>query len=126
MPSVSVHDQTGAAVLFLCQFFLQQNTNLDSFNETRPLVIPAELAYWVDDPIHLPQLHAVHQAIELIEIHLYLLVIVWIAFVVAFIEHSQNRLPIPIIGWMCINIDFQFLKIWIHILQPSKTCGMLA
>ena len=61
MPAAPVDDQTDAAVLFLCQFCLQQEANLDSFNEAGPFMIPAELAHWIDDPIHLPQLHAIHQ-----------------------------------------------------------------
>ena len=61
MPAAPVRDQTGAAGLFLCQFCLQQNVDLDSLDKSRPLVIPAESAHWVDDLIHLPQLHAVHQ-----------------------------------------------------------------
>ena len=30
-------------------------------------MIPAQGTYWVDDPIHLPQFHAVHLPVQLIE-----------------------------------------------------------
>ena len=63
-------------------------------------MIPAEFAYRGDDPIHLPQFHAVHQAVKLVEVLLYLLIIVWIVFVVTFVEHGQHRLAIAIIGWI--------------------------
>ena len=66
MPAAPVRDQTGAAVLFLC---------LNSFDKAKPLVIPAELAHWVDDYVHLPQFHAVHQTVELVEVLLYLLLL---------------------------------------------------
>ena len=95
MPAAPVHHQTGAANLFLCQFCLQQDANLNPFNEARPFIIPAEPAHRVDDFIHLPKLHAIHQAVEFVEVILYLLVIVWITFVVAFVEHGQHRLAIP-------------------------------
>ena len=76
-------------------------------------MIPAELTHRVDDPIHLPQFHAVHQAVELIEILFYLLVIIWIAFIMAFVEHGQHRLSITIVGWFRLDISLQFLKIGI-------------
>ena len=77
-------------------------------------MIPAEPAYRVDDPIHLPQLHAVHQAIEFIEVLIYLLVIIWIAFIMAFVKYGQHRLTIPIIGWLRLDISLRFLKKGIH------------
>ena len=48
-------------------------------------MIPAEFADRVDDLIHLPQGHSVHLPVEFIEVRLYLLVIVGIVFVEAFI-----------------------------------------
>ena len=121
MPAAPVHNLTGAAVLFLCQFCLQQDANLDSLDEARSLMIPAEPTHRVDDPIHLPQLHAIHQAVELIEIFLYLPVIIWIAFVVAFVEHGQRGLTIPIIRYMRIIIDYQFLKIRFFYIQINES-----
>ena len=89
MPAAPVRDQTGAASLFLCQFCLQQNANLDSLNESSPLMIPAKPARRIDNPIYLPRFHAVHQAVELIEVLLYLLVIIWIAFVSHYVNSSK-------------------------------------
>lgn len=98
MPAAPVHNQAGAAVLFLCQFCLQQNTNLDSFVESGLLVISTEPTYWVDNPIHIPPFHDVHQAVEFVEVRLYLFVIVRIAIVVTFVERGQNRIPSPLLG----------------------------
>ena len=47
-----------------------------------------------------PARASVHLLIELIEGCLYLLIIVGIMFVVAFIEHSQNGLAISKVRWM--------------------------
>ena len=58
-----------APILFPNQFCLQQDTNLDSLDEAGSLVIPAEPAHWIDDSIHIPQLHPVHLAVELIEMY---------------------------------------------------------
>ena len=74
-------------------------------------MIPAEFADWVYDFIHLLQGHTVHLLIELIEVCLYLLIIVGIMFVVALVEHVQDRLTIPEIRWMLCNIGFQSIKI---------------
>ena len=56
------------------QLIVQPNPDSDSVDKAGSLVIPAELAYWEDDPIHLPQFHTVHQAVEPIEVLLYGLV----------------------------------------------------
>lgn len=42
MPAAPVRDQTDAAVLFLCQFCLPQDTNLDSLHKARPFMVSAE------------------------------------------------------------------------------------
>lgn len=47
------------------------DADLAFLDESRPFEIPAEPAYWIDDPIHLPQFHTVHQAVEPIEVLLY-------------------------------------------------------
>ena len=51
-------------------------------------MVTAQLADRIDDLIHLPQGHSVHLLVKLIEIRLYLLIIVGIVLVVAFVEHG--------------------------------------
>ena len=53
----------------------QAETNLDSLDESRPLVIPTESAYWVDNLIHFvdnlihfSELHVIRQAVYLVEV----------------------------------------------------------
>ena len=82
------------------------NANLDTLNKTSLFMIPAELTDRIDDVIHLPQGHPVHLLVKLIEVCLYLLIIIWIVLVVAFVEHSQNRLPIAKVRWMGFNVRF--------------------
>ena len=73
MLAAPVHDQTGAAVLFLCQSYLQQNANLDSLDEARPLVTTKDPTYRIDDLIHLSQRHAVYLLVVFIEVRPYAL-----------------------------------------------------
>ena len=73
-------------------------------------MVTAQFADWIDDLIHLPKRHPIHLLVELIEICLYLLVVIGIVFVMALIEHSQNRLSIPEIRWMGFDLGFQGLK----------------
>lgn len=55
----------GATFLF-SQFHLQPYTYLDTFNESSPFMIPAELADRVDDLIHLPERHPVHPLVSVL------------------------------------------------------------
>ena len=48
-------------------------------------MIPAEFANRVYDFIHLPQRHPIHSTVQFFEVRLYLLIIVGIVFVEAFI-----------------------------------------
>ena len=74
--------------LLTLQFCRKPYTNLDSFYKPCLLMIPAEFTNWVDDLIHLPQGHSVHLLVKLIEGRADLFIVVWIVFVVAFLEHS--------------------------------------
>ena len=77
-------------------------------------MIPAKLADRIDDLIHLTKRHSVHLLVEFMEICPDLLIIVGIVFVVVFVEHCQDRFPVPEIGWICFDMRFQFLKIGIY------------
>ena len=44
MPAVPVRDHAGAAVLFLCQFCLQQDANPDAFHESCVFMVTVVLA----------------------------------------------------------------------------------
>jgi len=46
MPAAPVHNQTGAAFLFLYQFCLLQDAILDSLDKASQLVIPAKAALY--------------------------------------------------------------------------------
>ena len=58
-----------------------------------------------------PARASVHLLIELIEVCLYLLIIVGIMFVVALVEHGQDRLPISKIWWVGFNVRFYCFQI---------------
>ena len=77
-------------------------------------MVAAESAYRIDDLVHLPQRHTVHLLVEIIEIRSYQFLVIWIDFVVAFVEHGLDRFPVHEIGWICFDMRFQFLKIGIH------------
>lgn len=78
-------------------------------------MITAQLADWIDDLIHLSQRHPIHLPVQFFEIRLYLLVIIGIVLVEAFIEQPQDRIRIPIIGWIisprCFSISkYSFIE----------------
>ena len=87
----------------------QKNTQTDSFNEACPLMIPAEPANRIDDLIHLPQRHAIHLLVELVEICTDLLIVVGIVFIVALVEQGQDRFAVPEVGGIRFDMRFQFL-----------------
>ena len=70
-------------------------------------MMPAELTDGIDDLIHLPEGHAVHLPVELIEVFLDLLIIVRVVLVVALVEHGQDRLTIAVVWGMLFNVCFQ-------------------
>lgn len=77
-------------------------------------MIPAELADRIDDAVHLSQRHPIHLLVQLMEIRLYPLVIVWITLIVALIEHGQDGISITKAGRICFDMSFQFCIIWIY------------
>ena len=78
-------------------------------------MISAQFADRVDDLIHLPQGYPVHLLVEFVEVSFNLLVVIGIVFVVAFIEHSQNRLSIPEIRRVLFDIGFQRFKVFFRV-----------
>ena len=76
----------------LFQFLCQPDADLYTVDEAVAFVVTAEGADRIYDLIHLPERHAVHQLIQLMEILLDFVIIHQIDFVVGFIEHTQNRL----------------------------------
>lgn len=60
-------------------------------------MVPAELANWIDYSVHLPEWHAIHLTVQFFEVRLYLLVVGTI-LIETFIQKSQDRIRIPIIG----------------------------
>ena len=55
-------------------------------DEAGAFVVTAEGADWIHDLIHLPERHAVHQLVQLVEILLDFVVIHQIDFVVGFMD----------------------------------------
>ena len=100
----------------------QENTQTDSFDEASPLMIAAESANRIDDLIHLPQRHAIHLLVELMEVRSYLLIVVGIVFVVALVEHGQDRFAVSEAGWIRFDMRLQALKLGIHGNTPPKMC----
>jgi len=49
-------------------------------------MIPAELANRIDDSVHLPEGHPVYLPVQFFEIRLYLLTVIGVVFVEAFIQ----------------------------------------
>ena len=77
-------------------------------------MIPAEFAHRVDDLVHLSQGHPVHLLVELMEVRSYLLIVVGIVFVVALVEHGQDRFAVSEVRWICFDMSFQRFKTGIH------------
>ena len=86
-------------------------------------MITAEGTDWVDDLIHLPQGHTVHLMIKLIEVCTDLLVVIGTVFVVAFVEHGQNRLAITVAGRVLLDVCFQGVKELFHIITVLLRFG---
>lgn len=72
-------------ILFRCHFLSNPHSHFNSLHKARPLMVPAELANWIDYSVHLPEWHAIHLTVQFFEVRLYLLVVVGIVFVEAFI-----------------------------------------
>ena len=77
-------------------------------------MISTEFTDWVDNLIHLPQGHTVHLLIKFIEVRFNLLVVIGIVLVVAFIEHGECRLTVAIVGWMLLDMGFQYFEECVH------------
>ena len=77
-------------------------------------MIPAQLTDRIDNFVHLPERHSVHLLVELMEVRTDLLVIVGIVFVVAFVEHGEDRLTVPEVWWMLRNMPFQNFQEFFH------------
>ena len=76
----------------LFQFLCQSDTDLHAVDEAGAFVVTAEGADWIHDLIHLPERHAIHQLVQLMEVLLDLAIIHQVDFVVGFVEHIQNGL----------------------------------
>ena len=70
----------------LFQFLCQPDADLHAVDEAGAFMVTAEGADWIHDLIHLPERHAVHQLVQLVEILLDFVVIHQIDFVVGFMD----------------------------------------
>ena len=89
------------------QLTRQQHSDLHPMYKSRPLMLPAEEAHWVDDLIHLLQRHPVHQLVQLMKSILDLSVRHGVALAVGFIEKVQNRIRVPQIRGMGVQAAAQ-------------------
>ena len=96
--------------LFLNQFVFQKDTYLDTLHKTSFLMVTAQLADRIDDLVHLPERHPIHQLIQFVEVRFYRPVIHRIDFAVSFIQKRQDGITVPEIWWIRFDIGFQFLK----------------
>ena len=62
-------------------------------------MVAAEPANRIDDLIHLSQWYPIHLPVQFLEIRLYLLVIIGIVLVEAFIEQPQDRIRMYLLLW---------------------------
>ena len=76
----------------LFQFLCQSDTDLYTVDKAGAFVVTAEGADWIDNLIHLPERHAIHQLIQFMEILLDLVIIHQVDFIVGFVEHSEDGL----------------------------------
>ena len=73
-------------LLLFLELLCQPDADLHTVDEAGAFVVTAEGADWIHDLIHLPERHAVHQLVQLVEILLDFVVIHQIDFVVGFMD----------------------------------------
>ena len=78
-------------------------------------MVSAQCAYWIDDFIHLPQFHSVHQSIQLVEVILNCTVIHLVGISIGFVEQSQYRFTVTEVRWILLDIFSQLFKIGFHV-----------
>lgn len=86
-------------------------------------MFPAEGADRVDNTIHVPERHAIHLLVELVEVRADLFVVIGIVFIVALVEHGEDRLAIAVVWWIGFYVGFQKFKIRFQGNTPKKSFG---
>ena len=79
-------------LLLFLELLCQTYPDLHAVDAAGAFVVTAEGADWIHDLIHLPEWHAIHQLVQLMEVLLDLVIVHQIDFVVGFVEHIQNGL----------------------------------
>ena len=79
-------------LLLFLELLCQPDADLHTVDEAGAFVVTAEGADRIDDLIHLPERHAVHQLIQLMEIPLDFVIVHQIDFVVSFVKHGEDGL----------------------------------
>ena len=97
-----------------CQLALKTNTNLYALRKSSPLVIPAEGADRVNDPIHILQLHAVHGLVQGIEVCLDLGILHGIHLGVGFVKKRQDRIATAEVRRIFCQAGFELVEIGFH------------
>ena len=106
--------------LRLLQLLRKQKAEFDTLDKPSPLMIPAKRTDRINDPIHLPQIHAVHLSVQFFKVRFGLGIIQSVILAICLIQQRQHRVPIPKIGHIPRNMLFQHLNDILHIyLQDS-------
>ena len=101
-------------LLLFLELLCQPDADLHTVDEAGAFVVTAEGADWIDDSVHLPQWHAVHQFVQFVEILLDLVVVHQIDFVVCFVEHIQDGLGRLIRELLFCQVASQLLNVSFH------------
>lgn len=88
-------------------------------------MLPAEFTDWVNDLIYFPERHAIHLPVEFVEVRTDLFVVIEIVFIVALVEHGEDRLAIAVVWWIGFYVGFQKFKIRFQGNTPKKFWVML-
>ena len=103
---------------------VQSIANLNSFGETSLLMLPAEGADHINDPIHLTEGHSVHLLVQIDKGIFDLSVVQPVAFAVSVVQHIQDRVAVAVtvVWWMICHILPQLGYQFFHNITVLKKC----
>jgi len=78
-------------------------------------MVPAQCTHRVDDPVHVPQFHAVHLSVEFVEVLLDGSIVHPVGFRVSFVEQCQYRIAVSEVWRIFCDIASQFFKVLFQI-----------
>ena len=103
---------------------VQPYADLYTLDKTSSLMLPAEGADHINDPIHLPEGHSVHPLVQIGKGCFDLSVVQPVAFAVSVVQHIQDRMAvtIAIVWWMIRHILPQLSYQFFHNITVLKKC----